>query len=64
MTNKNIELKPLTPFVKIKGNINGAVMQILKIENNSIVVLKDCKSGNIFHYGFDALKRCDITIIF
>jgi hypothetical protein len=62
---------------KIKGNVNNAIMQIIKIENSTLaaatdnkfinrsamVTLKDCKTGNIFQYGLEALKRCNISII-
>lgn len=62
---------------KIKGNVNGAVMEILKIETpttatpaernlftfGKTAIIKDCKTGHIFHYGLEALKRCDITIL-
>ena len=52
---------------KFKGNVNGAVMEILKIENpqyaSLMAVIKDCKTGNTFQYGLEALKRCNITIL-
>ena len=62
---------------KIKGNVNNAIMQIVKIENptlatatdnkfinlSAMVTLKDCKAGHIFQYGLEALKRCNITIL-
>ena len=62
---------------KIKGNVNNAIMQIIKIENptlatatdnkfinlSAMATLKDCKTGNIFQYGLEALKRCNITIL-
>ena len=62
---------------KIKGNVNNAIMQIIKIENptlatatdnkfinrSAMVTLKDCKTGHIFQYGLEALKRCNISII-
>lgn len=48
---------------KIKGNINGVIMEVVKIENNAIALLKDCKTGHIFQYGLEALKRCNISII-
>ena len=61
----------------IKGNINNAIMKIIKIENptlatatdnkfiklSAMVTLKDCKTGHIFQYGLEALKRCNITIL-
>lgn len=48
---------------KIKGNINGVIMEVVKIENNTLVLLKDCKTGKISQYQLEALKRCDITIL-
>ena len=62
---------------KIKGNVNNAIMQIIKIEKptlatatdnkfinlSAMVTLKDCKTRNIFQYGLEALKRCNISII-
>ena len=52
-------------------------MQIIKIEKptlvtatdnkfinlSTMVTLKDCKTGHIFQYGLEALKRCNITIL-
>ena len=49
--------------MKIKGNINGVIMEVVKIENNTLALLKDCKTGHIFQYGLEALKRCNITIL-
>ena len=49
--------------MKIKGNINGVIMEIVKIENNTLALLKDCKTGKISQYGLEALKRCDVTIL-
>lgn len=49
--------------IKIKGNINGVIMEVVKIENNTLALLKDCKTGKISQYGLEALKRCNITIL-
>lgn len=49
--------------MKIKGNINGVIMGVVKIENNTLALLKDCKTGKISQYGLEALKRCNITIL-
>ena len=39
----------------------------IKIENpqsaSSVASIKDCKTGHIFQYGLEALKRCNITIL-
>ena len=62
---------------KIKGNVNGAVMAILKIETpttatpaernlftfGKTAIIKYCNTGHIFHYGLEALKRCNIMIL-
>ena len=52
---------------KFKGNVNGAIMEIIKIENpqsaSPVANIKDCKTGHIFQYGLEALKRCNITIL-
>lgn len=48
---------------KIKGNVNNAIMEIIKIENEANAVVRDCKTGHIFQYGLEALKRCNITIL-
>lgn len=49
--------------MKIKGNINGDIMEVVKIENNTLALLKDCKTGKIFQYGLEALKRCNVTFL-
>ena len=49
--------------MKIKGNINGVIMEVVKIENNTLALLKDCKTGKISQYGLEALKRYNITIL-
>ena len=60
------QLKPGTRF---KGNVNGAICEVMKIESPStsckgvVVTLKDCKTGHTFQYGLETLKRCDITIL-
>lgn len=59
------DLRVGTVFV---GNVNGATMKILKIEpsyrgGSKVAYIQDTKTGNRFQYGFEALKRCDITII-
>lgn len=50
----------------IVGNVNGAVLEVVKIEKNhrgtDLTILKDCNTGKTFQYGLEALKRCDITI--
>ena len=52
---------------KFKGNVNGAVMEIIKIENpqsaSPVANIKDYETGHIFQYGLEALKRCNISII-
>jgi hypothetical protein len=61
---------------KFRGNINNALMEIIKIENselisargttiqkNPVAVIKNLKNGKITTYGLEALKRCNITIL-
>lgn len=45
---------------KYKGNINGAIIQVKKIENGWVHYI-DCKSGKPFMYGLDAFKRLLMT---
>lgn len=56
-----IKIKELQPRICFIGNINGAEMIIEKIQNNNAVI-RDRKSGNVFTFGLEALRRCDITI--
>jgi hypothetical protein len=45
---------------KYKGNVNGEIIQITKIENGWVHYI-DCKSGKPFMYGLDAFKRLLMT---
>lgn len=45
---------------KYKGNVNGAIIQVTKIENGWVHYI-DCKSGKPFMYGLDAFKRLLMT---
>ena len=49
---------PGTIFV---GNVNGAKMEIVKIEGDSVVI-KDWHTGRKFIYGIKALEKCDVTL--
>ncbi len=53
------ELKPGTIF---RGNANGAMFEVVKIENNMATV-KELKTGNRYTYGVFALEYCNITIL-
>ena len=49
-------------------NANGATMEVVRLERDrqgklSNVAIKDLRSGHVFLYGLEALRRCDITII-
>ena len=44
------------------GNINGAKMEIVKIEGSSAVI-KDHFSGKLFTFGLNALEKCDVTVV-
>lgn len=57
-----IPIEELQPGTRIMGNVNGAEMEIIKIQEHNAVI-KDIKSGNIFTFGMEALRRCDITIL-
>lgn len=68
---------------KFRGNVNGTICEVIKIENPvtsckldwkgdiefiktsmaKIALIKECKTGRIFQYGLEALKRCNITIL-
>lgn len=60
------KLKPGTVFI---GNVNNAVMELAGIQKSGksqcpeIAVIREVKTGKLFTYGLDALKRCDITIL-
>ncbi|MBO5854355.1 MAG: hypothetical protein J6Q61_06430 [Bacteroidales bacterium] len=47
---------------KYKGNVNGAIIQVTKIENGWVHYI-DCKSGKPFMYGLDAFKRSLMTLL-
>lgn len=47
---------------KYRGNINGAIIQVTKIENGCVHYI-DCKSGESFQYGLEAFKRCLLTLL-
>ena len=49
---------PGTIFV---GNANGAKMEIVKIEGDSVVI-RDLHTDQKFVYGIRALKKCDVTV--
>ncbi len=53
--------KDLQVGTKFKGNVNGAEMEIVKIENGNAVI-KDLRTGGLLSYGLQALRRCDIEI--
>lgn len=48
---------------KFIGNVNNVEMEVIKIENNKLAVIKSVNSTKLFTYGLDALTRCNITII-
>ena len=45
---------------KYRGNVNGAILEIVKIENQCVLV-KDCVTGKINPYGLEAFKHCLLT---
>lgn len=80
---KLFEDERLKVGTKFKGNVNGSLCEIIKIENPvtcykvdwkgdtepartnnaKTAIIKDCKTGRVFQYGLEALKRCNITIL-
>ena len=56
------------PGTRFRGNVNGAEMEIVKIQfgrdsRNPLAVIKDLRTGNVFGYGLRALEKCDVTIL-
>ena len=47
---------------KYKGNVNGSIIQVTKIENGWVHYV-DCKSGRPFMYGLEAFKRLIMTTL-
>lgn len=73
--NKFINFK-IVPGMIFKGNVNGAKLKVLKIEEPTtatesgrihksppILILKDLKTNHVFHYGLEAFKHCNVTLI-
>ena len=56
-----LTIEELQPGTHILGNINGAEMRIIKIQEQNAVIMD--KNKNIFTYGLEALRRCDITVL-
>lgn len=62
-------IKEINPGMKLKGNVNNAVFEVIKIENyikggsGKTAIIQDCKTGKQFQYGVEVLKRCDLTIL-
>lgn len=63
------KIKNITPGMVLRGNVNGATMEVLRIEEltarhgGPLAVLKDQMTGRTFTHGLEALKRCDLSII-
>lgn len=66
----------IKPGMIFKGNINGAKLEVLRIEEPTTrtesgnifkfpprVILRDLKTNRTSHYGLDAFKHCDLTFI-
>lgn len=56
------------PGTRFRGNVNGAEMEVVKIQHgrdsrNPLAVIKDIRTENIISYGLKALKKCDVTIL-
>lgn len=48
---------------KMIGNVNKVIMEVVKIENNKLAVIRSMNSEKLFTYGLEALTRCNVTII-
>ena len=53
------ELKPGTIF---RGNVNGAMFKIVKIENHTATI-KELNTGKHYTYGVAALEHCNISVM-
>ena len=51
----------IVPGTIIIGNVNGARMQIVKVEGNSAVI-KDLSTGVNHTFGVRGLQECDVMI--
>ena len=49
------------PGTRFRGNVNGAEMEVVKIEDNNATI-KDLKTGRVFIYGLQALEHCDLEV--
>ena len=72
-----IATEDLKPGTRFRGNVNGAEMEIIKIESKECgvaredsihkfpvsVIFRDCKNGHTHTCGLEALRRCNITIL-
>lgn len=50
------------PGTKFRGNVNGAMFEVVKIENE-IASIKHYPTGETITYGLRALEKCDVTIL-
>ena len=50
------------PGTKFRGNHNGAMFEVVKIEGH-IATLKHYPTGETITYGLRALEKCDVTIL-
>lgn len=50
------------PGTKFRGNVNGAMFEVVKIEGK-IATLKHFPTGETITYGLRALEKCDVTIL-
>lgn len=50
------------PGTRFRGNVNGAEFEIVRIESNNTAIIKCLKTGQIIHYGLQALEHCDVEI--
>lgn len=50
------------PGTRFRGNMSGAVFEVLKIENK-VATVRDTKTGMTINYGLRALEKCNLTIL-
>ena len=59
MANENIG--KFHPGTRFRGNVNGAEMEVVGIEDKNAVI-KDLQTGRVFSYGLQALEHCDVEV--
>lgn len=50
------------PGTKFRGNGNGVLFEVVKIENE-VATIRHFPTGETITYGLRALEKCDVTIL-